>query len=301
MNPKGNQEEPKNESSKNFKDLIGDVLKQIDNIDDKQLNDNLVINKYDKLKKYFKREQLIECLNVLHQLSENLDIRDLANWLEKELNGYSQIDYNFPDYRCFKARLIHEGVEVPERMPFNLVDWPIDHILIKIQNKENIESIVEHGILDHYFGKYFAGFTMAIIAPTQLIKIKSGIFEIIEKIIKKLREKVNIKNGKIEIDKEFELIEIDFVGYELREYNEFKELINICGADRRLTKTVPILLRTLFENLLKEILNLSISNKQRYIIYEKVRIRDFSKLIAIFNILKDNFFIENYVTQIPKK
>lgn len=301
MNPKGNQEEPKNESSKNFKDLIGDVLKQIDNIDDKQLNDNLVINKYDKLKKYFKREQLIECLNVLHQLSENLDIRDLANWLEKELNGYSQIDYNFPDYRCFKARLIHEGVEVPERMPFNLVDWPIDHILIKIQNKENIESIVEHGILDHYFGKYFAGFTMAIIAPTQLIKIKSGIFEIIEKIIKKLREKVNIKNGKIEIDKEFELIEIDFVGYELREYNEFKELINICGADRRLTKTVPILLRTLFENLLKEILNLSISNKQRYIIYEKGRIRDFSKLIAIFNILKDNFFIENYVTQIPQK
>ena len=108
----------------------------------------------------------------------------------------------------------------------------------------------------------------------------------------KQKGKKKLKKDIVIMDKKLNFIEIDFRDYELAEYNEFKELINNSAYDNKYYRILPILLRCLFENLLYNIFQTSLDANHNEFFYleNQNRPRDFSQLIAIFNILKDKEF-----------
>ncbi len=112
---------------------------------------------------------------------------------------------------------------------------------------------------------------------------------------------VDFLHQDISLDIEDTFIDIDFKEYDLPEYNEIRDIINLSASEIKSIKSIPILLRTLFENLLREIYNISISKEQRDFIYYKSRLRNFSELIILFNILRNDFFKKYYATEIPQK
>ena len=86
-----------------------------------------------------------------------------------------------------------------------------------------------------------------------------------------------------------DFIEKDFSFYGLNEFEEYKNLINLCASDdKNLYRLIPNLLRTLFENLLYRIFleGLSQKHKNLYFLKSQTRSRDFSELISVLNILK---------------
>jgi len=86
-----------------------------------------------------------------------------------------------------------------------------------------------------------------------------------------------------------DFIEKSFSFYGLDEFEEYKNLINLCTSDdKNLYRLVPNLLRTLFENLLYRIFLEGLSQKHRnlYFLKSQTRSRDFSELISVLNILK---------------
>lgn len=87
-------------------------------------------------------------------------------------------------------------------------------------------------------------------------------------------------------------INIDTKDYQLPEYNEFIELINLSAYDDKFYRILPVLLRTLFENLLYDIFQTGLKDKHKtlYLLKSQNRARDFSQLIGLLNILKDKDF-----------
>ncbi len=84
-----------------------------------------------------------------------------------------------------------------------------------------------------------------------------------------------LKNEKI-------FIKIDPKDYQLPEYNDFIELINLSAYDNKFYRILPVLLRTLFENLLYDVFQTGLKDKHKYFYFLKNqnRARDFSQLIA---------------------
>ncbi len=123
-------------------------------------------------------------------------------------------------------------------------------------------------------------------------KIKGIIRELepLAEIVDKFRSKYSVRKARI---KKVEFIEIQFKDYDLLEFDEFKEVINKTADDDILFRTLPILLRTIFENLLWYIFRDSLARKHKTLFFNpnKNRIRDFSQLISLLNELKDNEFI----------
>ncbi len=87
-----------------------------------------------------------------------------------------------------------------------------------------------------------------------------------------------------------DFIEKDFSTYGLPEFDKFKDLINICAYDDKLSRILPYLLRNLFENLIYYILRDGLDTRHTPLFFDvsKSRSRDLSELIAILNILKDD-------------
>lgn len=87
-------------------------------------------------------------------------------------------------------------------------------------------------------------------------------------------------------------IKADFKDYQLSEYDDFIELINLSAYDNKYYRILPILLRNLFENLLYDIFQTGLNEKHTdfFFLKSQNRAQDFSKLIALMNILKDREF-----------
>jgi len=87
-----------------------------------------------------------------------------------------------------------------------------------------------------------------------------------------------------------DFIEKDFSSYGLPEFDQFKDLINICAYDGKLYRILPYLLRNLFENLIYYILRDGLDSRHTPLFFDtsKTRSRDLSELIAILNIIKDD-------------
>ncbi len=100
------------------------------------------------------------------------------------------------------------------------------------------------------------------------------------------------QNQKNKLNYENLFIKTDTKDYQLPEYNEFIELINLSAYDDKFYRILPVLLRTLFENLLYDIFQTGLKNKHKslYFLKSQNRARDFSQLIALLNILKDKDF-----------
>ena len=87
-------------------------------------------------------------------------------------------------------------------------------------------------------------------------------------------------------------IKADFKNYQLSEYDDIIELINLSAYDNKYYRILPILLRNLFENLLYDIFQTGLNEKHTdfFFLKSQNRAQDFSKLIALMNILKDREF-----------
>jgi len=123
----------------------------------------------------------------------------------------------------------------------------------------------------------------------------------LQKLVEDLREEVTKEGNyafelpqyqKKMLNYENLFIKTDTNDYQLPEYNEFIELINLSAYDDKFYRTLPVLLRTLFENLLYDIFQTGLKDKYKYLFFLKSqnRARDFSQLIALLNILKDRDF-----------
>jgi len=91
-------------------------------------------------------------------------------------------------------------------------------------------------------------------------------------------------------------IDKDFSYYGLKEFEPFIELINICAVDTKLYRLLPFLLRNLFENLLYYIFRDSLSPIHTELFFDRHqrRSRDFSELITLLKVLKDDPEISKY-------
>ncbi|MFX1363309.1 MAG: hypothetical protein ACFFCE_16700 [Promethearchaeota archaeon] len=123
-------------------------------------------------------------------------------------------------------------------------------------------------------------------------KIKGIIrdLEPLAEIIDKFRSKYSVKKASIN---KIDFVDIQFKDFDLLEFDEFKEAINKTAEDKILFRTLPILLRTIFENLLWYIFKDGLASRYTILFFNpnKNRIRDFSQLILLLNELKDHEII----------
>ncbi len=93
-----------------------------------------------------------------------------------------------------------------------------------------------------------------------------------------------------------QLIDKDFSYYRLKDFESFAELINKCSIDESLVRLLPFLLRNLFENLLFYIFRDSLAPRHTNLFYNihQKRSKDFSELINLLKVLKDDPEISKY-------
>ncbi len=91
-------------------------------------------------------------------------------------------------------------------------------------------------------------------------------------------------------------IDKDFNSYGLQYFNKFIEFINKCANGSELFRLLPYLLRNLFENLLYYIFRDGLDNKHTILFFNTHlnRSRDFSELISLLNILREDPDFKKY-------
>lgn len=115
-----------------------------------------------------------------------------------------------------------------------------------------------------------------------------------------IEENESIFNQSFQTKEKF--IDLDFSEYDLPYYETYIKLINEIARHHDFYMILPHLLRTLFENLLQDIFSQSLHESCSDLYYRKGnRYHDFSKLIVLLNLLKDNEygpFISGKITRI---
>lgn len=105
-----------------------------------------------------------------------------------------------------------------------------------------------------------------------------------EILVEKEQKEIKIKTQKNKKD----FIEIDFLQYQLPDYEGIKKLIDLCSDHPEFYRILPNLIRNLYENLLRDIFSACLANKYTYLYYNtnRGRVRNFSRLIDLFKTLK---------------
>jgi len=124
--------------------------------------------------------------------------------------------------------------------------------------------------------------------------------DLLNAIENELKEVIQFKADKfdllVENQEDFSItekfIDVDFSDFGLPHYQNYIKLINGIAYHPDFFKILPHILRTLFENLLQEILSQSLVDSCSDLYYNKPskRYNDFSKLIALLDILKEDEF-----------
>ncbi len=110
---------------------------------------------------------------------------------------------------------------------------------------------------------------------------------------KDLTSEISLQENESNFNQSFQtkekFIDLDFSDYDLTYYESYIKLINRIAYNPDFYMILPHLLRTLFENLLQDIFSQSLHDSCSDLYYRRgKRYRDFSKLIALLDILKDN-------------
>lgn len=128
-------------------------------------------------------------------------------------------------------------------------------------------------------------------------KIKSlldAIEDVVEELIKFKADKFDLLVEVYHKEEDFQVIEkfidLNFQDYGLLDYDSYVNLINGIAYHDDLFVLLPNLLRCLFENLVRDIIANSLNDKHKDLYYDKhkSRIREFSILINLLNILRKN-------------
>ncbi len=134
-------------------------------------------------------------------------------------------------------------------------------------------------------------------------KIKTNIIDfqksfdtpIYERKFVKLNSEIPSEENKLKNSQNFQIkekfIDIDFADYDLKYYEAYVKIINEIAGNPDFYIILPNLLRTLFENLLQVIFSQSLHHSCSDLYYRQgERYQDFSKLIGLLGLLKDDEF-----------
>lgn len=206
------------------------------------------------------------------------------NKLIQELDLYFQI------VKKIKFEEIKKKLDIPKKdylRKFNLEEKNLKNILYLPEILKLAEEIKENNFNE--FKNYW--FTEDYYHHNHGYTLKELLYNLekYSEIIKKLRLKLLDNNEKIPVSG---FIEENFENVGLHFFENFKDLIIRISKNRVFIKTLPILLRILFENILYQIFLKGLHNKHKLFFFnqKKTRARDFSELIALLNILKDREF-----------
>ena len=206
------------------------------------------------------------------------DLENLWEKVQREVNDY----FNIIDFANITYRKNYNKLNKPEddflNDPLNIPE--IYKLLYAI--KENNFDYFESDSITKDYNHYKRGYL-----------IRDNILKQIEPIIKRVESfRIESFNGilqnqkKIEIKEKF--ITYNFKDFGLMHYNDYVNVINGIAYHEDYYVILPNLLRCLMENLLHDIFSISLENSHKNFFFDESRgkIRDFSQLIELLNILR---------------
>ncbi len=205
---------------------------------------------------------------------------DLWEEIHREVNEYfNSIDFAIIEYRNNyhklekpKVDFINDPLNVPE----------ISKLLFSI--KENNFNFFDRNQVtqtyNHYEHAYFIKDELLPLLKPAIKRVEDFRIEYFPKLV------VNqIIHEPLE-----EFIKYNFEDYGLLHYNNYIKVINGSAYHENYYVILPNLLRCLMENLLHDIFSISLDNNHKEFFFDESRgkIRDFSQLIELLNILRGN-------------
>ncbi|NHJ21824.1 MAG: hypothetical protein EAX91_12835 [Candidatus Lokiarchaeota archaeon] len=242
-----------------------------------------------------------------------------------QLEGYDSnnnlnILINFPIYFRFvnlqfsqqqlSGKIIYHKIYKGSKIFFRIYSEPSfreeffvgdKNFIIGEDSEENVEK--NNGLIECSFNISFKEFDCDPNFKIRVYwnKIKTNILDYqnsfdtprYNKLFEEMNSEIKSEEKKLTIDDTIQFnenfIDIDFSDYDLTYYKSYIELINGIAIHPDFYMILPLLLRTLFENLLKDIFAQSLHNSSSDLYYRGGnRHHDFSKLIALLDLLKDN-------------
>ena len=211
--------------------------------------------------------------------------KELGNlWalVQKEVNEYFDIiDYADISYRKNYRKLIRPQEDLLDD-PLNMPEiYPLLYE-IKESNFNNFDSDSITKAYNHYEQGYYLRDTILPQLDPIVERVESFRIENFNKLKDNQKEILVIKK----------FIDHHFQDYGLIHYDPYINVINGIAYHEDFYIILPNLLRCVFENLLYDIFQVALDKKHTEFIFLKsqMRARDFSQLIALLNILKDNEF-----------
>ncbi len=248
------------------------------------------LKKKKDLKKLKKKKNILSILLNIVEIAAHLDLQEDLEWANYEIGGYpdpydktkTQKTNLYPLYR----RIQYHPILNNQRSIEYFVSTRKKGLWFCVPIKVIIESKYKKEI--NIKTPNFQGYQLEItVFDFQLTKIIDGVKSRIREFYAKITEEGNLSEELLSNNQKF--INIDFKDFMLSEYNEFICLINDVAYNNIYYRILPVLLRTLFENLLYDIFLNGLDKKHTKYFYlkEQNRARYFSQLIALLNILKD--------------
>lgn len=252
---------------------------------------DILLKKKNDLQKLKKKKNLPSILDNIIGIASYLGLEEELRWANFEISGYPdpndkirhQEPIKYPQYRRITSHPIIKRQGIKDS--YNSMTsgyWmcaPIKAIINIKKRDEKIKFIDSRG-----------NQVETIIFYHQITKLIDGVKSKIREFYAKITEDRILSKKPLPDNQKF--INADFKDYQLSEYNEFINLINDAAYNGVYYRILPILLRTLFENLLYDIFLTGLNEKHTdfFFLKSQNRAQDFSKLIALMNVLKDREF-----------
>jgi len=157
--------------------------------------------------------------------------------------------------------------------------------LLNYIKKINYDSFPNNWVSGDYDNKEHASYIWHSLIP-EFDQASEKVLDFKVSQYNSLYEKpVLLPSEKTFINKQFEK-------FGLKQYDHHIDLINSIANHNKFYVILPILLRTLFENILHDIFKISLNNKHKLLYFDrnKTRVADFSVLIELLNQLSQNEF-----------
>jgi len=251
------------------------------------------------------------------------DIYDVIN-RTFQLDGYGSnnnlyISINFPIYfrinnlqysqQQLSGKIIYHEIYKGSSVFFRIYSEPNfredffvgdKNLIIGYESEENFG--INNGLIERPFNISFEEYDCDPNFKIRVYwdKIKTNIIDFqksfgstrYNKKLKELNSEIQSEENELDIDQSFQInqkfIDLDFSDYALTYYESYIKLINGIAYHPDFYMILPYLLRTLFENLLQDIFSQSLHDSCSDLYYIRgKRYHDFSKLIVLLDLLKD--------------
>ncbi len=219
------------------------------------------------------------------EIFREIIIKDLGSlWenVQSEVNQYFNIiDFAIIEYR----KNYHKLVKPKEDFLNDPLNIPEIYKLLYSVKEYNFNYFNRNQVTQNY-----NHFEHAYIIKENLLSQLEPIIKRVENFRIEKFPKILDKQGMFEIKEKF--ITYNFENYGLFHYSNYVDIINGIAYHEKYYVILPNLLRCLLENLLHDIFSYSLEIAYKELFFDKTRskIRDFSQLIELLNMLRVNEF-----------